>query len=662
MSDLPPSTIKSSLTLNHTICLFLCIALLLSQVYAELDRIVWLLPAFVLIALALLTAPYSVPASTIFCRPIGKVSVPSALLSSSLILFPLLIYLGITWSSDFPYGGDHVTHIGQAFRTGVFWADIIGAELAGSQFTVAEFLEKYSSKPKLILASRFLILLLILGIVTSVLLLKRYTLACLILGISIVALSFIDASYNFRWPTLSYFLSMPWTALAISLGWDNLWNGIRLYNTSAIIFWLLILRPYCVGSWPNFRIVPFCLFFFWLPQHITIFTSVYLESWSIVLLLTAIEAVIRRKSEALPIALLLMGAASLIKEPAILALPIIYLLGKRYELKDIFQIHHKQASKLYSECLMVSAVAFPFLSHVLIRHNLGPLLAGTNPAIDIRSWSPSLNKLGSNTQIEQLRIDLEQLFGFSGAVLLIVLVIFSILLSRKNRYQLFGTSLILLGGVGYMIFFGMDSSAPNLLGYPRFFLWPLLFGAILVLMYFTELPTSKVLGSVFVISVVLLLIQAPKLIRLYSLASAPSSSQNFSFYKFDPILFPIKDLLDQVDKDYSELPIKFISNRPDPFVVNHNYGHYEARVTFVGAGELHCECTAEKPAIMLLTVSLESLPNRYQTDGKPSPREKLWDITHEKKDICLVSMRASCGKVYISTNNQLVVGALGINY
>ena len=661
MSDLTPSTTKGSLTLNHAICLFLCIALLLSQVYAELDRIVWLLPCFALIMLALLTAPYKVPAAAIFCRPVKKGSVLSATITSLVILSPLLIYLAITWSGDFPYGGDHVTHISQAFRTGVFWADIIGTELIGTQFTIAEFFEKYRSEAQLILTSRFVILLIIMGIVMSLLLLKRYTFACFIFGFSIAALSLIDTSHNFRWPTLSYFLSMPWTAIAIFLGWDNLWNGIRLHNISIIVLWLFVLRPYCVGAWPHPRILPFALFFFWLPQHITIFTSVYLESWSVVLLLTAIEAVIRRKTNALPVALFLLGAASLIKEPAILALPVIYLLGKRYELKSILIMRHAHVNRLYGECLMVLAIAFPFLSYILIRRDLGILLAGVNPTIDMRSWSPTLSKLGSDTQIDELKMDLAQFFGFSGAILLIVLLIVSILLSKSNRHQLFTTSLILVGGVGYIIFFGMDSSTPNLLGYPRFFLWPLLLGSTLVLIYFTELPASKLFTSVFAITAVLLLIQAPKLIQLYTLTSAPSSSQNFSFYKFDPILFPIKDLLNQAGKDHGQFPMNVISNRPDPFVVNHSYGSYEARVNFVGTGELHCKCTTQNPAIMLLTVSLESLPNRYQTDGRPSPREELWNVTHKKMDTCLFSMRTSCAKVYVSKNNQLIIGALGIN-
>ena len=96
---------------------------------------------------------------------------------------------------------------------------------------------------------------------------------------------------------------------------------------AAAVIWLFVLRPWLVGRWPDLRVLAFAVAIFWQQDVVYYFDSVYMEPWPLVLCLPVIEVLIDRGEVGAPVACLLIGAAATVKEPAIFALPFVWLAG-----------------------------------------------------------------------------------------------------------------------------------------------------------------------------------------------------------------------------------------------------------------------------------------------------------------------------------------------
>jgi hypothetical protein len=134
-----------------------------------------------------------------------------------------------------------------------------------------------------------------------------------------------EATIFLRYPGGGYFAAVPFLGPAFLL--HNVELAGRVANVAAPIVWLFALRPWLIGRWPDLRVLPFAVLLFWQKDVIYYFDSVYLEPWAVVFCLLAVEILISRGSRGASVACLLAGAAAVVKEPYVLALPLFWLAG-----------------------------------------------------------------------------------------------------------------------------------------------------------------------------------------------------------------------------------------------------------------------------------------------------------------------------------------------
>jgi len=661
---------QNYLSMSQAGVLFGVAGIFLVQTYAEIEQLSWVALAslFFLLTLSLVSDPEK--ATSLFVRPTKLQSSSECWLSSLIIVVPISAYMILTWSSEFPFGGDHITHIAQAFRTGVFWIGEIGTKPINSSITVNEVLQLYIEQPALALTSRIFLLLLGSLIIALCIFYRQYTLSCLLALIFLVVAGFADQSTNFRWPTLSYFLSIPWTALGLLFDWDNLWNGLRLHNVLSLLVWLFVLRPYCVGFWPDKIVVPFGIMFFWLPQNIILFTSVYLESWALILVATALEAACRRGRNGYAISLFLVGAAAIIKEPAILVLPIVFLLCKTDTTSAVSNnSRHFYFRRMFLDISLLLASAIPFFTYFLVRTELGSLVAGVHHSsgVGIRTWKPSFDALGTETQVSHFFTDLSNLYSGTSWAFLIIFILLVVIsyISTVNLHQTISNkvSILIIGAFGTILFFALDSSAPSLVGYPRFIVWPLLlFFSISIITFQAPNHLKSLRKLKLALLSILIVYQISNLVPFYSRLSSPDWSRNFEVYQQspDPIYLPIKYLIKTHSLNISETTVNILANRPDQYVVNNRYGSFEKLVTFVNGDDLVCTCSTQHPYVMLMTIySNDYLQATSTSQDNSHSRASRWKATQLIAPQCLSSLKRSCNRISIVNTDGTFVGALG---
>src|SRR5262249_5498667 len=92
-----------------------------------------------------------------------------------------------------------------------------------------------------------------------------------------------------RYPASGYLLDVPLQYLAKKLVWSSPLDAHRITTALSLVAWLYLLRPLALRRWPDLAILPFALFFYWQQDVVYYDTTAYLEPWSIVFVITAVE-------------------------------------------------------------------------------------------------------------------------------------------------------------------------------------------------------------------------------------------------------------------------------------------------------------------------------------------------------------------------------------
>jgi len=180
---------------------------------------------------------------------------------AAIVSAPVFVYLAMTWTQEFPYGGDQTLHNGAALEAFAFWWWFPWICAIAALAVVIRW--PRSSLPALIL----------LGVI----------------GIATAQVRTFVAWY----PATLHFLTVPLHALPF----NSALNPERLLNALSVPAWLLVLRPTIVGRTADWMSLAVGMFLFWQKDVVYYFTSGYLEPWAIVLLLTAAEHLVRFESE-----------------------------------------------------------------------------------------------------------------------------------------------------------------------------------------------------------------------------------------------------------------------------------------------------------------------------------------------------------------------------
>jgi hypothetical protein len=472
------------------------IALLVTTgAWLELDRAPILVA---LIAAALIAARWlEVPdAPTTTPAPVlDRAGLVRSLPVGALIFAPTAILLLGTLREEFPFSGDHIHHLLSGRASLAFWLDQLPWV---ALFALGVWAARRWRVPYWQVAA-FAVL---------------------------VAWSFTGGAPDWapRYPGSSYLLDVPLQWLAKRMVWSSPLDANRITTALSLVAWLYVVRPLALRRWPDLAILPFALFFFWQQDVVYYDTTAYLEPWSIVFVLTAVEVLASDRPTRSWLPMLLVGVACAFKEQPILIAPWIGLATLAW----IPRTKKAWAAAAVNGVLAIAPFAVWFQ---VVR----PLTGNAR-----KSGLASIDEIfdGHRVRVFGLRV-LEQ-FGWSGIAMLVASLVVVIALAVRDRSRRWITLCLLGAAATQVVFFYVDRISIPWTGYPRFHMFALaLFGGAA---WMTARPSRIAVALIA-------LAQLPTLVPTVALAFHPDPGRNFFEHHDAPVYFPIKSLVLEAKRD-----------------------------------------------------------------------------------------------------------------
>ncbi len=428
--------------------------------------------------------------------PVGaaRISVRDVVLAGAVSL-PVAVNLAATWRGEFPTGGDQFLHNGYALEAYAFWWPwpflLALAAIAGVLVAVRR--NPRSPWPVAAFA-----------------------------GLTALAMIGISAGFPERYPPLLHFLSIP---LRVILPVPTAIDVERLLNALSLPVWLLVLRPRLVGR----RVDAFALtvgaLLYWQKDVVYYVTSGYLEPWTLVLLLTAGEHLVRFGRQAIWRPLLLLGAAALIKDQAFLTLPAVAVV-----------FVPRRGFLPYAAT--VAAAAAPFLLYA--SHAQANARRGS-------AFVPLARAMGEHAALWLQRVQLQ--FGIALPVVAAGVLALLVLAFRNRGAAALAIAAILDAGI-----FFFAAVQQSWTGYPRTGLVPLAYAALALGLLVERLPWRTV--AIAAVGAVAALNTVP-LAPFLNHAFGPSDARNFFEHSDAPIYYPFAEALSRVPQGTT---VEFLDN------------------------------------------------------------------------------------------------------
>ncbi len=583
-------SLPRTLHLVDAAALFLVTTLVASGIWLDLDRPkLGVLVGAVFLALTL--ARRWTGESFVLGLPPRK-GVLRALAVALLAIAPVAVYLALTWREEFPFLGDHDFHLGTSWAALDFWSKWAPWVATGFALMAAAAL---LGRPRFWPLAAFAVLL----------------------GSSFF---FATPSLFARYPSLGYFVDAPFNRLFRWLDSPSPLNALRLATASSVVVWLLVLRPLFLKRWPAAELLPFALYFLYQRDVFYFFTTSYFEPWAIVFALVTAEYTLRECRPA-GIALLLVGAAAMFKEQAILLLPFTWL-AQQLQLQGLRQ-------RLESTFFAVVA-ATPFVAYVIFRNASGVW----------RNFKFAGLRVFDAAHFAEFGHRLLSQFDGSGLLLFPVALVALWPLTRPARR----TALIFLAAaLAQALFFFVDElTASRWTGYPRFHLLAVaLFGSPLLVSGSRLLESGR--RRRFALACLLILaIQAPTAIAAFSLTAKPDPARNFLEHYDSPVFLPIRQLVREAEARgfftatnqisvYNPFRDYFFDGMPG------FYPDLGRRFRFLFRQQ-SCRCTRDR-AVLILFIYPAGLDEEKSRDPRFAI-DKSWEPA------CVEEVYRSCGKVW----------------
>jgi hypothetical protein len=481
----------------------------------------------------------------------------------------------------------------------------------------------------------------LLAVVTMVLY-RRQRLAALILAaLAVVVWGICEHTIFVRYPAGGYLLGMPFLGPAFLL--HNVELAGRLPNVLAPVIWLFVLRPWLVGRWPDLRVLAFAVAIFWQQDVVYYFDSVYMEPWPLVLCLLLIEVLIDRGEVGAPVACLLIGAAATVKEPAIFALPFVWLAGAPW------RGTWSERCRL-TGCALAAGV--PFVLYFVARGSVAADAVETSRGFALGLPQEPLAQL-----VHDFAQRLAASFTLPGGVLYLAAVALLVWMMLCFTGRTTVLACMIASGVALVLLFVADRNSQAWLGYFRFLLpgLPFLVAGLLAFGYRERRVFAAAAGAAA------LVLQASSAWVAMARAAGPVTAMNFIEHYDAAIFFPMKSLLsDARAKGYLAAGTAVLASTPDTSL----RAIPGIPVAFGSPGAQACACSAERPAVMPLYIRYANLAAPFAEPGTgssrlPSDREPLWRAAAALRPACLAELRKTCAHVLERVEGGEVVSALG---
>ena len=568
-------------------------------------------------------------------------------------LLPIIIFLASTWVQEFPHLGDHEYH---------FWGNRVSYRAIDFNATV------------LLFGLLCIALAYVLGLL-------RW--AVIIVAILLVSTGFwnvlpdnmlSDTQGIFsRYPGGARVLAHPFIHWTYQFQWADPLNAGRILNALSVPIWLLLLRPVIIGRAPSWEILLISVLFFWQAEVVYQFSSAYLDIWSVIFILLATEKLIVSQTQQSRMddngylkACLLLGIACAFKEPAVFIIPWFWFAGwslgvfKTFTGKALFQ-------RFYQACVIGFASVLPFLVYFIVRKTFGVsryTVKGFEYFLGGEWFAEMATRIGFH-------------FGWFGSVMLVMilllwLVVFIAPIWKAQRWLMaciFGALLT------QIVLFNWDQGGIAFTGYFRFYLPALvLFSAPLILIAASrELLAGLFPKVILLISVILLLGNAPTLYATAAKLSEPDSARNFNEHYDAPIYLPIRSLIKTAEAqgvlegENRAIYINHVTSWNQPaFVYSDLLIKYKLRME----EDLKCGCSVETPSVLAPFVNIVGLNERIQDmpieEIKQIPQHQAkyverWREVNESKGMCVAEIERSCQySAKQSLSDGTVIGIIGV--
>jgi len=520
---------------------------------------------------------------------------------------PVLIYLIATWHQEFPYLGDQWLHNGCALEAYEFWWPWGWIAAVAAMVFVVWHVRRDNNSPAALIA---------LGIVAAI-------------GVAISQ----PSSFGGRYPGTLHFFSVPMRAV---MPISSPLNVERLLNALSIPVWLLVLRPFVVRRHVDIAAMTIAALLFWQKDNVYYFTSGYLEPWTIVLLLTAAEHLVRFGEEAVWRPVLLLGLAAMVKEQLILSVPIVAAIYFPFRGSRRAQMEH----------LLVTAVAVtPFVLFLRARE----LFKTWGVATPV----PSEALTAAHFALFRERIALQ--FGIALPIVIGALVLLLIFAVRNRAFA----ALLLIGLADFTVMYFAKILQPWP-GYPRLNLIPLAMAA-LAWGFFAELVTASRREAILIV-IVTFVLNAVWLYPAIGDAFRPASARSFIEHSDAPLFFPIREGLAAAEAKGLIAP----GSRVDMFANGKRIfeffwagpmadqypdlaARYRLRSSSFTGNPSRCRCT--DPSIAHLAIFI-----RFTNLGAHIPQRAA---TEAEANQCTAEILRTCSRTMPITNENVTVGLFG---
>lgn len=561
------------------------------------------------------------------------------------LVAPVVLSFVLGFGREFPFSGDQSFHIKQAYYLGFWWLSPPGSEplpILGRALNEGPA-QDLIAHPWHVLMSRAVLLAVIIAAVV-VCYRRHRLLAAGIAGAALVAWGAFEHAIYLRYPGGGYALTFPFLGVGPVLKSFELPG--RIANVLAAPAWLFVLRPLLVGRWPDWNILPVAALLLWQRDTIYYFDSTYLEPWAAVFALLAVEIVIVRGAAGAPATCLLIGLAATVKEPAIFALPFVWLAGQPW------RVGRRDLATLCGSAL---AAGFPFVLYYVSRNSLSAADVSVGRVVSF-GFSPS----DLMTYASGLGRQFAHIFGGANAVAALLAPAAIIFVATRARFRM---SLLCLtaAALAIMTVFLLDHGSRYWAGNFRFLLaaWPFFLAGLVALGYAFGERVALVTG------LAIALLQAPGAYVGVARSAGPASDRNFAEHYDAPLVFPLKSIVAEAGRRYG-LPknAPVWSNEPDP-TVKPLPG---LSIDFARPSVLPCGCTNEHANVLALFVRYANLNARF-ADTPPSPddpfvprhaADHLWRQDKADRAVCLQQMRQSCAHVIVREEAGEIVAVLGL--
>ncbi len=516
----------------------------------------------------------------------------------ALIVLPTAILLVGTLREEFPFSGDHIHHLTMGLFSLPFWIHNLA------------WLALYAAGAYGLYRLRF----------------PYWAIAAFAV---LFAWSFFGTAPESapRYPAASYVLDVPLQYVAKKLVWSSPLDANRITTALSLVAWLYVLRPLALRRWPDLAILPFALFFFWQQDVVYYDTTAYLEPWSIVFVVTAIELVASDRPTRSWLPVLLIGIASGCKEQPILIFPWIGLATLAF----VPRTPRAWAAAAVNGVLAIA----PFAVWYQVVRPMTKFARQTGLA----SWDEILD--GHRFRVFGWRV--HEQFGWSGIAMLCASAVVVIALAVRDRSRRWITICLLGACATQIAFFYTDRVSIPWTGYPRFQLFALaMFGLA------AWRPDPRI--PIKLAAALIALAQLPTLVPTVALAFRPDPARNFFEHHDSSIYFPIKSLVLEAKAD-GVLPLHSpIAIRP---LTPELYGPMEQvyptlRYGWIG-GVTDCRCGPGHENLLVRLIAPARL--RASEADRPLPDEDAR---------CLADLKATYAHVYQRDLDGRPTGVLGV--